>query len=363
MSAGGSLPLALTIGEPAGVGLDLTLAIWRRRAELAMPTFYLIGDLDYVSRRAQTLGLDIPLAAATPEQAGAVFADALPLLALGLPITATPGKPDANSAPAAIAAIRRAVADVCGGRARAIVTNPVAKNVLYRSGFAEPGHTEFLARLAQETTGRPAHPVMMLWSPELAVVPVTIHLPLREAVSALTSDLIVTCGRVAARDLCRAVWHRAAAHRGRRAQSACRRRRHARRRRPHHRRSGCRHAARRRHRCRWPAPGRHHVPCAGARGLRRRAVHVSRPGADPDQDAGLRSRGERDARSALRAHVTRSRHRLRHRRQRHRRSLEPDCRDPTGRPPRRGNTGARRRQNDAKSTTCRRCARSSAGTG
>ncbi len=201
MSAGGSLPLALTIGEPAGVGLDLTLAIWRRRAELAMPTFYLIGDLDYVSRRAQTLGLDIPLAAATPEQAGAVFADALPLLALGLPITATPGKPDANSAPAAIAAIRRAVADVCGGRARAIVTNPVAKNVLYRSGFAEPGHTEFLARLAQETTGRPAHPVMMLWSPELAVVPVTIHLPLREAVSALTSDLIVTCGRVAAHDL------------------------------------------------------------------------------------------------------------------------------------------------------------------
>ena len=66
------------------------------------------------------------------------------------------------------------------GHAAAIVTNPVAKNVLYRSGFAEPGHTEFLASLAQEATGKPVQPVMMLWSPELAVVPVTIHLPLRE---------------------------------------------------------------------------------------------------------------------------------------------------------------------------------------
>ena len=201
MSAAGGLPLALTVGEPAGVGLDLTLAIWRRRAELELPAFYLIGDLDYVSQRARTLGLDIPLATVTPEQAGSAFADALPVVALGLPMTAAPGKPDATSAPAAIAAIRRAVADVSSGRARAIVTNPVAKNVLYRSGFAEPGHTEFLARLAQETTGKPVHPVMMLWSAELAVVPVTIHLPLREVVAVLTSDLIVTCGRVAARDL------------------------------------------------------------------------------------------------------------------------------------------------------------------
>ena len=201
MSAAGGLPLALTIGEPAGVGLDLTLAVWRRRAEFAIPAFYLIGDRDYVSRRAQALNLDVPLADVTPAQAASTFADALPVVALGLPMTAAAGKPDATSAPAAIAAIRRAVADVTGGRARAIVTNPVAKNVLYRSGFAEPGHTEFLARLAQEATGRPAHPVMMLWSAELAVVPVTIHLPLRDVVSTLTSDLIVTCGRVAARDL------------------------------------------------------------------------------------------------------------------------------------------------------------------
>ena len=153
MSAARRLPLALTIGEPAGIGPDLTLAIWRRRVELDLPAFYLIGETDYLSRRAQMLGLDVPLAEVTPEQAGLAFANALPVVALGLPMTAAPGKPDATSAPAAIASIRRAVADVMAGRAGAIVTNPVAKNVLYRSGFAEPGHTEFLARLAQEATG------------------------------------------------------------------------------------------------------------------------------------------------------------------------------------------------------------------
>jgi 4-hydroxythreonine-4-phosphate dehydrogenase len=116
-------------------------------------------------------------------------------------VTAAPGKPDASSAPAAIASIQRAVADVLAGQAAAIVTNPVAKNVLYRSGFAEPGHTEFLAKLAKESTGKAATPVMMLWSPELAVVPVTIHLPFRDVVTKLTSELVVETARVVVRDL------------------------------------------------------------------------------------------------------------------------------------------------------------------
>jgi 4-hydroxythreonine-4-phosphate dehydrogenase len=201
MSAAVGLPLALTIGEPAGIGPDLTLGVWRRRVELDLPAFYLIGDVDFLAARARALGLDIPLAAVTPEQASAAFARALPVVALDLAVTAAPGKPDATSAPAAIASIRRAVADVMAGRAGAIVTNPVAKNVLYRSGFAEPGHTEFLARLVQEATGKHLRPVMMLWSPELAVVPVTIHLPLKDVVSALTTELIVETGRIVARDL------------------------------------------------------------------------------------------------------------------------------------------------------------------
>ena len=148
-------------------------------------------------------------------------------------VSAEPGRPDQSSAPAALAAIRRAVADVCTGAAGAIVTNPIAKNVLYRSGFAEPGHTEYLARLAKEATGVAAHPVMMLWSPELAVVPVTIHLPLQGRRRRRSPrDLMVETGRIVARDLRDALRHRASAPRRRRAQSACRRGRRARRRGP-----------------------------------------------------------------------------------------------------------------------------------
>jgi 4-hydroxythreonine-4-phosphate dehydrogenase len=201
MSARAQLPLALTLGEPAGIGPDLTLGIWRRRVELGLPAFYIIGDTDFLARRARVLGLDVPLSVVTPDEAGGVFERALPVVPLDLAVGTAPGKPDASSAPAAIASIRCAVADVLAGRAAAVVTNPVAKNVLYQSGFAEPGHTEFLARLAAEATGKMAQPVMMLWSAELSVVPVTIHLPLRDVVSKLTADLIVQTGRIVAHDL------------------------------------------------------------------------------------------------------------------------------------------------------------------
>jgi 4-hydroxythreonine-4-phosphate dehydrogenase len=205
MSASAQLPLVLTLGEPAGIGPDLTLGIWRRRVELGLPAFYIIGDTDFLKARARALALDVPFNVVTPAQTNdeicASFERSLPVVPLDLAVTAAPGKPDISSAPAAIASIRRAVADVMAGRAAAIVTNPVAKNVLYRSGFAEPGHTEFLARLTAETTGRSVQPVMMLWSSELAVVPVTIHLPLRQVASALTADLIVHTGRIVARDL------------------------------------------------------------------------------------------------------------------------------------------------------------------
>jgi 4-hydroxythreonine-4-phosphate dehydrogenase len=196
-------PLALTLGEPAGVGPGLALAVWRRRVELGLPPFYIIADGEFLARRARHLGLPVALAPSTPRDAAAIFAKALPVVDVGLAVSAAPGRPDASSGPAAIASIRLGVRHVLAGEAAAIVTNPVAKNVLYRSGFAEPGHTEFLARLAAEATGAPMRPVMMLWSPELAVVPVTIHLPLADVPGALDADLIVDTGRIAARDLAR----------------------------------------------------------------------------------------------------------------------------------------------------------------
>ena len=201
MSEPGALPLALTLGEPAGIGPDLTIQLWRRSVQLRLPAFYLIADPEFIRRRARLLGIDITLSVVTPAQATETFARALPIVPLDVSITAAPGAPDASSAPAAINSIRRAVVDVMGGSAAAVVTNPIAKNVLYRSGFAEPGHTEFLAKLVQESTGKPARAVMMLWSPELAVVPVTIHLPFKDVVAQLTSDLITETGRIVARDL------------------------------------------------------------------------------------------------------------------------------------------------------------------
>jgi 4-hydroxythreonine-4-phosphate dehydrogenase len=194
-------PLALTLGEPAGIGPDITFAAWRRRSELGLPPFYLLADPDFVARRARQMAPDVAVAVVEPASASATFATLLPVVDIAVAVSAEPGHPDQSSAPAAIAAIRRAVADVGTGAASAIVTNPIAKNVLYRSGFAEPGHTEYLAKLAAEATGVAYHPVMMLWSPELAVVPVTIHLPLKDVISRLTGDLVVETGRIVARDL------------------------------------------------------------------------------------------------------------------------------------------------------------------
>ncbi len=194
-------PLVLTLGEPAGIGPDLALAVWHRRGELALPRFYVVSDPEFLRRRAARLRLDVPVSIVTPGSAGAAFSSALPVVPIDVAVTAEPGHPDGSSAPAAIASIRHAVADVLAGAALAVVTNPVAKNVLYNSGFAEPGHTEFLATLVQEQTGRQLRPVMLLWSPELAVVPVTIHLPLKEIFQHLSIRLVVDTGRIVAHDL------------------------------------------------------------------------------------------------------------------------------------------------------------------
>jgi 4-hydroxythreonine-4-phosphate dehydrogenase len=193
-------PLALTSGEPAGIGPDITIKAWLRRHELKLPAFYLLGDRDSLSTRAKALGLKVEIADVRAEDAIDAFADALPVVATGHAASALPGQPDHTSAGAAIASIRQAAGDVIAGRAGAVVTNPIAKSVLYRAGFRHPGHTEFLAELAA-AGGQPPQPVMMLWSPALVVVPVTIHLSLRDAIAQLSRDGIVTTARIVAKEL------------------------------------------------------------------------------------------------------------------------------------------------------------------
>ncbi len=193
-------PLALTSGEPAGIGPDITLNAWLRRADLKLPAFYWLGDAASLHRRAKTLGLTVRIAEVGPEEANDTFAHALPVVPTGHVASAAPGRPDDSSAGAALASIRKAVKDVIAGRASAVVTNPIAKNVLYRAGFRHPGHTEYLAELAATDTSSP-QPVMMLWSPTLAVVPVTIHVSLREALAQLSSELIASTSRIVVADL------------------------------------------------------------------------------------------------------------------------------------------------------------------
>ena len=192
--------IALTLGEPAGIGPDIAIAAWFKRRDLNLPPFYLIGDIAFMKARAKAQHADMPFIETDAAQAAQAFANALPVVPVGIPATAQPGQPDASSAPAAIASIRHAVADVVAGRASAVVTNPIAKSVLYKAGFSHPGHTEFLAELASIGNKTPM-PVMMLWSPMLAVVPVTIHLSLRDAIANLTSDLIVRTARIVVADL------------------------------------------------------------------------------------------------------------------------------------------------------------------
>src|SRR3981081_3908979 len=183
-------PLALTSGEPAGIGPDITIKAWLRRNELKLPAFYLLGDRAFLAHRAKILGLDVRLADVRAEDALDTFADALPVGATGHAATAQPRRTAPSSPDATMASIRQAVGDVVTGRASAVVTNPIAKSVLYRAGFRHPGHTEYLAELAATRRHTP-QPVMMLWSPAVAVVPVTIHISLREAIAQLSTDLIV----------------------------------------------------------------------------------------------------------------------------------------------------------------------------
>jgi len=186
------LPLALTMGEPAGIGGEIALKAWLRRGE-GVPPFYLIDDPDRLAALAQHLGWRVPIGRlAAPRDTLAVFPEALPVQPIGGAPLAGPGRPDPADAALVVGAIDAAVADVRGGRAAALVTNPINKDALYRAGFRHPGHTEYLAELA----GAGAGAVMMLACPQLRVVPVTIHLALREAIAQLSSAAIVHAGRL-----------------------------------------------------------------------------------------------------------------------------------------------------------------------
>jgi 4-hydroxythreonine-4-phosphate dehydrogenase len=186
--------VALTLGDPAGIGGEIALKAWAALRE--REPFFLIGDLGHMERLADRLGLEVR-EIGEPETAALAMPFGLPVLHHPLPRPASPGRPDPANAAAVVEIIARGVDLVRGGRAPALCTNPIQKKALQDgAGFAFPGHTEFLAHLS----GAPLA-VMMLAAPALKVVPVTIHIPLADVPRALTPELLEQTLRLTHRGL------------------------------------------------------------------------------------------------------------------------------------------------------------------
>lgn len=190
-------PLAVTIGEPAGIGPDVILLARARHGDL--PPFFVLGDVELLRDRARRLRLDLEVR--RRDDGGPASTAGIEVAELSTPMRAEPGTPRPDDAAGVIEAIQRAVDMAITGESSAIVTAPIHKKALYDAGFGHPGHTEFLAELARRHVGAPLRPVMMIAGPQLRTIPVTIHIALRQVPDALTSELIFETGRIAATDL------------------------------------------------------------------------------------------------------------------------------------------------------------------
>ncbi len=182
-------PVALTLGEPAGIGGEISLKAWQTlRNELP---FFLIANAAHMRSLADQSGIPVKIITA-PDQAAAVMPAAVPILDHPLPAPVNAGVPSAQNAAEVVAMIERAVRLTTSGQACALTTNPIHKRALQEgAGFAFPGHTEYLASLANVT-----RPVMMLSAPELRVVPVTVHIAVNQIHEILTADLLEQTIRV-----------------------------------------------------------------------------------------------------------------------------------------------------------------------
>ena len=179
------MAIAWTMGEPGGIGAEISLKAWQRLRETGC-RFFLMHDLAWAQRAASEVGLPVRVIG-HPGEADDVFADALPVLQMHVPGVITAGLPAVSHAPAVIESIRRGVGFVRCGQASALVTNPIQKSSLYAAGFAFPGYTEFLEHLA----GPPFRSTIMIACPNPRVVPVTVHQSLRSAIAGLTTEKIV----------------------------------------------------------------------------------------------------------------------------------------------------------------------------
>ncbi len=187
-------PLAVSMGDPAGIGPEIVAKAWAARDAHALPSFVAIGDV-----RAIAAVWDGPVAPVEAlDQVAGVFNRALPVWSIADAGRIVPGEPDPDGARCAIDSLELAVGTVRSGAARALVTGPVGKAQLYAIGFSYPGQTEFVAERCG-IAGQNA--VMMLAGPSLRVVPITTHVPLADVPRLLTAELIVAKARATVRGL------------------------------------------------------------------------------------------------------------------------------------------------------------------
>jgi len=192
-----TLPIALTMGDPAGIGGELSLKAWQTARKNIRP-FYVIDDADRLRKLSTHCGFGCSIEIIDdPTKAIEVFDRAVPVLDQPLNSDQHFGQPNPDNASCVIESIKRAVSDVTEGRAAGVVTNPINKQALYDgAGFGFPGHTEFLGHLAGTDKT-----VMMLTAPVLKVVPVTIHVSLRAACDLLSTELIINTAEILDADL------------------------------------------------------------------------------------------------------------------------------------------------------------------
>jgi 4-hydroxythreonine-4-phosphate dehydrogenase len=194
MSAAPPKPLAVSLGDPAGIGPEVIAKCWDSRGEFGLLPFVAIGDA-----RSISAVWDGPIEVIDdPRQADSAFDVGLPLIQLNAADADTPGHPSVAGAHCSLDALEIAVGLARSGSASAVVTGPVAKEQLYSIGFQHPGQTEFVAERCGVAAG---NVVMMLAGPTLRTVPVTTHLSLSEVSRTLTTALIESRGRAALRGL------------------------------------------------------------------------------------------------------------------------------------------------------------------
>ncbi|MDX5593773.1 4-hydroxythreonine-4-phosphate dehydrogenase PdxA [Pseudovibrio sp. SPO723] len=193
--------LAVTMGEPSGIGPEITLMAWAERLKRDLPVFYVIADPELLETRAKQIGLKVKIKVCTPEDAHIVFHDALPVVPLSKSVNAVAGVPSSANAQMVLESIRTSVEHVRDGLACAVATNPIAKEVLYQAGFEHPGHTEYLGALSEMFGKGAQQPIMLLAGPDLMTVPVTLHIPLIKIWDVLSPQLIIDTARIVDRDL------------------------------------------------------------------------------------------------------------------------------------------------------------------